>query len=70
MARKKESYSDLVNKLEDLINNLENEDLDLEDSMKSYEDGVSLINKIYKMLKEYEGKIEIINTNIEKELKE
>lgn len=70
MAKKKESYNNLVCKLEELINKLETEDLDLEESMKNYEEGVLLINKIYKMLKEYQGKVEIINSNIEKEFEE
>ena len=57
---KKESYEEMLIKLQDILNNLETDELNLEDSMKSYEDGVKLVNKIYKILDSYEAKISII----------
>ena len=45
---KKESYEEMLSKLQTILNNLENDELNLEDSMKSYEEGVKLVNKIYK----------------------
>lgn len=67
---KKESYEEMLTKLQDILNNLETDELNLEDSMKSYEDGVKLINKIYKILDSYEAKISIIKEEKEVEFSE
>ncbi len=67
---KKESYEELLLKLQDILNNLETDDLNLEDSMKSYEDGVKLVNKIYSILDSYEAKISIIKDQKEVEFSE
>jgi exodeoxyribonuclease VII small subunit len=64
---KKESYEDMLTKLQEILNNLETDELNLEDSMKSYEDGVKLVNKIYKILDSYEAKISIIKDEKEVE---
>ncbi|MCE5221400.1 MAG: exodeoxyribonuclease VII small subunit [Clostridium sp.] len=64
---KKESYEEMLTKLQDILNNLETDDLNLENSMKSYEDGVKLVNKIYKILDSYEAKISIIKDEKEVE---
>ena len=67
---KKESYEEMLTKLQDILNNLETDGLNLEDSMKSYEDGVKLVNKIYKILDSYEAKISIIKDDKEVEFSE
>lgn len=67
---KKESYEEMLIKLQDILNNLETDELNLEDSMKSYEDGVKLVNKIYKILDTYETKISIIKDEKEVEFSE
>ncbi|BCZ46877.1 exodeoxyribonuclease 7 small subunit [Clostridium gelidum] len=67
---KKESYEEMLTKLQDILNNLETDELNLEDSMKSYEDGVKLVNKIYKILDTYEAKISIIKDEKEVEFSE
>jgi len=67
---KKESYEEMLTKLQDILNNLETDELNLEDSMKSYEEGVKLINKIYKILDSYEAKISIIKEEKEVEFSE
>ena len=67
---KKESYEEMLTKLQDILNNLETDELNLEDSMKSYEDGVNLVNKIYKVLDTYETKISIIKDEKEVEFSE
>jgi len=64
---KKESYEEMLTKLQEILNNLETDELNLEDSMKSYEDGVKLVNKIYKILDSYEAKISIIKDEKEVE---
>jgi len=67
---KKESYEEMLNKLEGILNDLETDELNLEDSMKSYENGVKLVNKIYKILDSYEAKISIIKDDKEVEFNE
>jgi len=67
---KKESYEEMLIKLQDILSNLETDELNLEDSMKSYEDGVKLVNKIYKILDSYEAKISIIKDEKEVEFTE
>ena len=64
---KKESYEEMLTKLQGILNNLETDELNLEESMKSYEEGVKLINKIYKVLDSYEAKIAIIKDEKEVE---
>lgn len=67
---KKESYEEMLTKLQDILNNLETDELNLEESMKSYEDGVKLVNKVYKILESYEAKISIIKDEKEVEFSE
>lgn len=67
---KKESYEEMINKLQVILENLESDTCNLEDSMKSYEEGVKLVNKIYKTLDSYEGKISIIKEEKEMEFKD
>ena len=67
---KKESYEEMLTKLQEILNNLETDELNLEDSMKSYEDGVKLVNKIYKILDSYEAKISVIKDEKEVEFSE
>lgn len=64
---KKESYEEMLTKLQEILNNLETDELNLEESMKSYEEGVKLVNKIYKVLDSYEAKISIIKDDKEVE---
>lgn len=67
---KKESYEEMLTKLQDILNNLERDELNLEEGMKAYEDGVKLVNKIYKTLNSYEGKVSIIKDEKEVEFNE
>jgi exodeoxyribonuclease VII small subunit len=41
--------------------------MSLEDSMKKYEDGIKLCDKMYEILKETEGKINILTEQGEKD---
>lgn len=66
---KKESYNDMLNKLQEILTNLEQKDLELEDSIKQYEAGIKLVNKLYKTLNSLEGKLIIIKDNEEVEIK-
>lgn len=67
---KKESYEEMLYKLQEILSGLENDELNLEDSMKSYENGVKLVNKIYKTLSVYEGKISMVKDEKEVEFNE
>lgn len=69
MARK-ESYEEMLQKLQVVLGELENGELSLEDSMKSYEEGVKIVNKLYKTLNTLEGKITIIKDEKEVEFKD
>lgn len=64
---KKEAYGDMLINLEEIVNELEIDNLSLEESMKKYEDGVKLVNKLYKTLNLLEGKITKIKDNMELE---
>ena len=60
MAKKSENYEIMLNKLKDIIAKMENGNIALEDSMKLYEEGIGLTNKLYKTLKDSENKIRIL----------
>lgn len=64
---KKESYEDMLIKLQELLASLDKEELNLEESMKAYEDGVKIVNKLYKTLSTLEGKIFMVNNDKEVE---
>ncbi len=50
MARKETNYESMVSELNEIVKQLENGDLTLEQSIKSYENGVKIANKLYKKL--------------------
>lgn len=64
---KKESYEEMLSKLQEVLNLLEEQDLNLDESMKAYEDGVKLVNKLYKTLNTLEGKISMVKEDKEVE---
>ena len=64
---KKESYEEMLNRLQEVLNSLESDELSLEASMKTYEDGVKLVNKLFKTLNTFEGKLSIVKDNKEVE---
>ena len=66
---KKESYEDMLINLQDILGKMESNELPLEELMKEYENGVKLINKLYKTLNSLEGKISVIKDEMEVELK-
>ncbi|PIH05618.1 exodeoxyribonuclease VII small subunit [Clostridium combesii] len=67
MGRKKESFENMLEKLETIVDSMDNGEITLEDSMKSYEEGIKLCNKLYKVLKDAEGKIKILEDNKEED---
>ncbi|MCY6959969.1 exodeoxyribonuclease VII small subunit [Clostridium brassicae] len=67
MPKKKESYETLIEKVENIIETMEKEEISLENSIKNYEEGINICNKLYKILNEAEGKIKIVTDQGEKE---
>ncbi|WMJ81863.1 exodeoxyribonuclease VII small subunit [Clostridium sp. MB40-C1] len=67
MPKKKESYETLIEKVESIIETMEKEEISLENSIKNYEEGINICNKLYKILNEAEGKIKIVTDQGEKE---
>lgn len=65
MAKKVESYEEQFERLEKIVERMDNGELSLMDSMKDYEEGVKLCNKLFKTLNEAEGKIKVISENQE-----
>ncbi|WP_066873048.1 exodeoxyribonuclease VII small subunit [Clostridium mediterraneense] len=65
MARKVETYEETYEKLEEIITHMERGELSLDESIKNYEEGVKLLNKLYKKLNSVEGKIKIVNNGVE-----
>lgn len=70
MGRKKETYEGLMDRVEDIINQMESDEISLENSMKNYEEGIKICNKMYKTLNEAESKIKILTQQGEKDFLE
>ena len=62
MPKKADSYESMIARLEEIVAFMDSKDVSLDDSMKKYEEGIKLCNKLYKLLNEAEGKIKILNT--------
>lgn len=67
MPRKKQTYEQLMIRIEEILSDMENSEISLDDSMKSYEEGIKLCNKMYKMLNDAEAKIKILSDEEEKD---
>ncbi|GKX66157.1 exodeoxyribonuclease VII small subunit [Inconstantimicrobium mannanitabidum] len=61
MPKKIEKYEDMMKELQVIVDEFETKELDLDEAMNRYENGLKLVNKLYKVLNSYEGKIKIIN---------
>lgn len=57
------SFESSLEALESLVNRMENGDLTLEESLKSFEQGIALTRQCQKALDEAEQKIEILTSN-------
>lgn len=67
MPKKSENYESIMLRLEEIVQLMDSSELSLEESMKNYEEGIKLCNKLYKTLKEAEGKINVLTDLGEKE---
>ncbi|ERK30753.1 exodeoxyribonuclease VII small subunit [Clostridium intestinale] len=70
MVKKNETYENMLEKLKDIVDKLESNELNIDDSMKMYEEGTKLVNRLYKTLDTLEGKIKVISEEGELEIKE
>jgi exodeoxyribonuclease VII small subunit len=67
VVKKAETYETQLEMLEKIVEKMDSGEVSLADSMKDYEEGVKLCNKLYKTLNEAEGKIKVITGNSEEE---
>jgi len=67
VVKKAETYETQFEMLEKIVEKMDSGEVSLADSMKDYEEGVKLCNKLYKTLNEAEGKIKVISGNSEEE---
>lgn len=63
------SYEESVKRLEKIVEDLESGNLSLDESIKKYEEGISLYKNCSKLLQEYENKVEILSKNQDGEIK-
>ncbi len=59
------NFEQAMKKLEEITNELENENIDLDTSVKKFEEGMKLSQKCNKMLEEAEKKITILVDGVE-----
>ena len=57
---KKQTFEEKLTRLNEIVEKVENTTLSLEDAMKLYEEGNSLIKELQKSLDEAETKIQVI----------
>ncbi|HBW13427.1 MULTISPECIES: exodeoxyribonuclease VII small subunit [Proteiniclasticum] len=67
MAKKVKNYKELTEQLEEVLNELESGELSVEESMKKYEEGVSLTKELLQILEKAEAKVKMIQSDEETE---
>ena len=70
MAKKKESYENMMERLEEIVDLMDGNEITLDESMTNYEEGIKICNNLYKILNDTEGKIKILSAEGEKEFME
>ena len=60
MSEKKVDFAKETKRLEEIVNEVSSKSLPLDESLKLYEEGVSIIKKLEEALKEAEEKVEQI----------
>ena len=60
MPQKPEKFEQTLEKLEELVQKLEEGDLSLEDSLKAFEEGMTLVKVCEKRLNDAQKKIEVL----------
>jgi exodeoxyribonuclease VII small subunit len=67
MAKKKETYETMMERLEEIVGIMDGNEVTLEGTMASYEEGIKICNNLYKILNDTEGKIKILTEVGEKD---
>jgi exodeoxyribonuclease VII small subunit len=67
MAKKKESYENMMIRLEEIVALMDGNEITLEQTMIIYEEGIKICNSLYKTLNDTEGKIKILTAQGEKD---
>jgi exodeoxyribonuclease VII small subunit len=66
---KAERFEDLLNKAEKIVSELESGDLDLAKAIDRYQEGLKALKKCYELLKNVEGKIQVLRLDDEGNVK-
>tara|TARA_B100000035_G_C21037138_1_gene571711 strand:+ start:10160 stop:10381 length:222 start_codon:yes stop_codon:yes gene_type:complete len=67
MKDKNISIEKVLNELESIVNKMEEDNLNLEDSLSSYEKGIALVKTAQENLKKIEQRVQILSKNNELE---
>ena len=67
MVKKKETYENMMVRLEEIVGIMDGNEITLEQSMINYEEGIKICNSLYKILNNTEGKIKILTAEGEKD---
>ena len=67
MKNKNINIEKVLNELESIVNKMEEDNLNLEDSLSSYEKGIALVKTAQENLKKIEQRVQILSKNNELE---
>lgn len=67
MAKKKETYENMMERLEEIVGIMDGKEVTLEGTMVNYEEGIKICNSLYKILNDTEGKIKILTDEGERD---
>lgn len=68
MSKKNKDFETSLKRLQEISDLLESEEVNLEDSIKLYEEGIKLSKQCYISLEEAELKVEELNSSLEQQL--
>ena len=67
MAKENINIEKLLKELESIVSKMEDDSLNLEDSLQSYEKGITLVKSAQESLKKIEQRVQILSQNNELE---
>ena len=70
MSKTDMTFEEAIKKLEKIALALENEKIDLDESLKLYEEGVKLVRYCNKLIESAERKIKVLSVNSDGEIEE
>ena len=70
MSKKDMTFEEAIRALESIATSLENEKIDLDESLKLYEEGVKLVRYCNKLIDSAERKIKVLTLSSDGELEE